>query len=139
MFRESGKEEILVSPDFSSSKVSGGALLIVEDYERIRIFFARHFEKKGFRVYSAARIPDAVAIAHSVLPNVILVDYDLERENAIDAVKKLHHIVPGARIVVFGGVDSAEIRKQVVAQGGTDFVPHGYDIENLDNILLQSR
>lgn len=135
MFRESERDQVFVSSDVQSSRSLGGVLLIVEDYEKMRLFFARHFEKNGYRVYSAARIGDAEGLAHSVLPSVILVDYDLERENAYEAVKKLHSVVPGARIIVFGGVESDEIRSKIVALGGTDFVPHGYDIEKLDSLI----
>jgi len=135
MFRESEINQVLVNSDVQSSKSLGGVLLIVEDYEKMRLFFARHFEKNGYRVYSAARIGDAESLAHSVLPNVVLIDYDLERENAYEAVKKLHLVVPGARIIVFGGVESDEIRSKIVALGGTDFVPHGYDIEELDSLI----
>lgn len=124
-----------MSSDVWSSKNLGGILLIVEDYEKMRLFFARHFEKNGYRVYSAARIGDAERLAHSVLPSVIFVDYDLERENAYEAVKRLHSVVPGARIIVFGGVESDDIRTKIVALGGTDYVPHGYDIEKLDSLL----
>jgi len=135
MFRESERDQEFVSSDVRSSKNLGGILLIVEDYEKMRLFFARHFEKNGYRVYSAARIGDAESLAHSVLPSVILVDYDLERENAYEAVKRLHSVVPGARIIVFGGVESDEIRSKIVALGGTDFVSQEYDIEKLDSLL----
>jgi DNA-binding response OmpR family regulator len=135
MFRESDRDQEFVSSDVRSSKNLGGILLIVEDYEKMRLFFARHFEKNGYRVYSAARIGDAESLAHSVLPGVILVDYDLERENAYEAVKRLHSVVPGARIIVFGGVESDEIRSKIVALGGTEFVSQGYDIEKLDSLL----
>ena len=135
MFRESERDQEFVSSDVRSSKNLGGILLIVEDYEKMRLFFARHFEKNGYRVYSAARIGDAESLAHSVLPSVILVDYDLERENAYEAVKRLHSVVPGARIIVLGGVESDEIRSKIVALGGTDFVSQGYDIEKLDSLL----
>lgn len=135
MFRESERDPVFVSTIVQSSKEHGGVLLIVEDYERMRLFFARHFEKNGYRVYSAARIGDAESLAHSVLPRVILIDYDLEHESAYDAVKKLHVVVPGARIIVFGGIESDEIRSKIIALGGTDFVPHGYDVEKLDSLL----
>lgn len=135
MFRESEREQIFVSSGEQSSRSLGSVLLIVEDYEKMRLFFARHFEKNGYRVYSAARIGDAESLAHSVLPNVILIDYDLERENAYEAIKKLHLVVPGARIIVFGGVESEETRSKIVSLGGTDFVPHGYDIEKLDSLI----
>ena len=135
MFRESERDQVFVSSDVQSSRSLGGVLLIVEDYEKMRRFFARHFEKNVYRVYYAARIGDAEGLSHSLLPSVILVDYDLERENAYEAVKKLHSVVPGARIIVFGGVESDEIRSKIVALGGTDFVPHGYDIEKLDSLI----
>jgi DNA-binding response OmpR family regulator len=135
MFIESERDKVFVSSKVRSPRGLGGVLLIVEDYEEMRLFFAHHFEKNGYRVYSAARIGDAESLAHSVLPNVILIDYDLGSENAYDAVKKLHEIVPGARIIVFGGVESDEIRSKIVALGGTDFVSGGYDIEKLESLL----
>jgi DNA-binding response OmpR family regulator len=111
------------------------SILILEDFDRIRHFFAHHFEKRGFRVYSAARLQDAEAVALTILPQVVIIDYDLEREDAVEAIKTLRELMPGSRIVVYGGIESSEMEARILSAGGSAFLPEGYDIERLDKIV----
>jgi DNA-binding response OmpR family regulator len=74
------------------------SILILEDFDRIRHFFAHHFEKRGFRVYSAARLQDAEAVALTVLPQVVIIDYDLEREDASKDTLRRRFCIPSRRL-----------------------------------------
>ncbi len=110
-------------------------ILIVEDYDKIRALLSRHFERSGARVYSATRIVDALALTHSVIPDVVIIDYDLEKDEPITAIKKVHQVVPGAKILVFGGHENDTIRTSIVNAGASDFIPNGYDLSQLDTLI----
>lgn len=121
-------KEISVKQDPSSISIAGGSLLIVEEYDKIRTLYANFFEKNNYRVYSTVRIQDAAAIAHSVLPNTIFIDFNLVRERVLEIIEKLHQIVPGATIIVFGTSDSEEMKSTILSHGASIFTPLGIEL-----------
>ncbi len=125
-----------VSGSFNQSETenTSRSILILEDYDLLRAFFSRHFEKRKFQVFSAARIEDAVALTLSLLPQVIVIDHVLLSESAIEAIKRLRSIVPGSKIIVVGGVDAPEIREAIVTAGATAFLPGEYTMQGIDEI-----
>lgn len=114
-------------------------VLIVEDYDAIRAYMARHFEREGFRVYSASNASNALALADTVLPQIVVVDYDLSHEDALTAVSQLRATLPGSIIMVYGGVESNEFHERVKACGADDVLTTGYDLESLDRLISQTR
>ncbi len=110
-------------------------LLILEDFDEIRASLAQHFERTGYRVYSAARIEDAVAISQGMLPTIILVDHDLMYERWQFAVKTLRTQMPGSKIIVLGGVDSAALSDEALSNGASEVFPGGYELEKLNAII----
>ena len=111
------------------------SMLILEDFDSIRAYLAHHFERLGFRVYSAARIGDAIAICQSMLPRVIIIDHDLIGEQWQDAVQEMRANLPGSTIIVMGGVASDGLRTEARGLGASQLFPGGYDLEKLDGII----
>lgn len=111
------------------------SLLVVEDYDKLRAALGHHFERRGYRVYSASRGKDAEAIAHSLLPQAILLDYDLGSEDAMTIAKHLRSILPGSAIIITGGPDNALIRQKIGAIDGVKYLPHTHELGSLDELI----
>ena len=119
---------ILMSPGMRS-------LLVVEDYDKLRAVLGHHFERRGYRVYSATRGKDAEAIAHSVLPQAVLLDYDLGGEDVLSIAKRLKAILPGSPIIITGGPDNAIVRAKIAAVEGVSYFPKTHELASLDELL----
>ncbi len=111
------------------------SLLVVEDYDKLRAMLGHHFERRGYRVYSVSRGKDAEAIAHSLLPQLILLDYDLAGEDALTIAKHLQAILPGSQIVITGGPDNALVRAKMNALEGVSYFPKTHELSMLDKFL----
>jgi DNA-binding response OmpR family regulator len=110
-------------------------LLVIEDYDKLRAALGQHFERRGYRVYSVSRGKDAEALAVSVLPQAVLLDYDLGSEDAVMLAKHLRVILPGSAIVITGGPDNILVRSKIEAVGGIQYLPHTHELASLDALI----
>lgn len=111
------------------------SLLVVEDYDKLRAMLGQHFERRGYRVYSVSRGKDAEAIAHSLLPQVILLDYDLAGEDALTIARHLQTILPGSKIIITGGPDNAVVHAKIKALDGVAYFPKTHELSTLDELI----
>jgi DNA-binding response OmpR family regulator len=110
-------------------------LLVIEDYDKLRAALGQHFERRGYRVYSVSRGKDAEALAESVLPQAILLDYDLGSEDAVLLAKQLRRILPGSTIVITGGPDNELVRSKIERVSGVKYLPHTHELTVLDALI----
>jgi DNA-binding response OmpR family regulator len=114
-------------------------MLIVEDFDGIRAVLARHFEREGFTVYSAATPHDAHVIARSINPMIVIVDYDLSDSDSLSALQQLRDALPHSIIILYGGVDSKDLQLRALQSGATDVLANGYELSSLDRLISQAR
>jgi ActR/RegA family two-component response regulator len=110
-------------------------LLILEDFDEIRAFLVRHFDKRGYEVYSSATLRDALVIAWEEMPRVILIDYDLRGETAMHAIQRLHEALPQSYIVLIGGPQTQEVTERAILAGANKVLSKSYAISEMDYIV----
>jgi ActR/RegA family two-component response regulator len=110
-------------------------LLILEDFDEIRAFLVRHFDQKGYEVYSSATLRDALVIAWEEAPRVILIDYDLRGETAVHAIGRLRDALPQSYIVLIGGPQTQEVAERAILAGASKVLSKAYAISEMDFIV----
>jgi ActR/RegA family two-component response regulator len=110
-------------------------LLILEDFDDIRAFLVRHFDQRGYDVYSSATLRDALVIAWEEMPRVILIDYDLRGETAVHAIQRLHEALPESYIVLIGGPQTQEVTERAILAGANKVISKSYAISEMDYIV----
>ena len=110
-------------------------LLILEDFDEIRAFLARHFSHYGYDVFSSATLRDALAIAWEEEPQVIIIDYDLAGERSLHAIERLHDAKPNSYIVLIGGPGTEDVEERALAAGATRVLSKAYAIAEMDQIV----
>lgn len=111
------------------------SLIVIEDYDKLRAALGQHFERRGFRVYSVSHGKDAEAIAHSLLPQAILIDYDLAAEDAVTIARHLRAILPGSAIIITGGPNNAIVRARIEAADNIQYLPYTHELTALDSLI----
>ncbi len=104
-------------------------LLVVEDDDANRDMLSRRLIKRGFDVVSAVNGLQAVELAYSELPDLILMDISLPELDGLDATRKIRgsqetHAIP---IIALTAHAFREDREQCLAAGCND-----YDIKPVD-------
>jgi ActR/RegA family two-component response regulator len=110
-------------------------ILILEDFDEIRAFLARHYVQQGYELFSAATLRDGMAIAWEDSPQLILVDYDLGGETAIHAIERLHEAQPHSYIVLLGGPQTIEVGDEAILAGASKVLSKAYNISEMDAIV----
>ena len=111
-------------------------LLIVEDDIANRDMLSRRLIRRGFEVVGAADGLQAVELAHSEHPDLILMDISLPELDGLDATRQIRasaetHQIP---IIALTAHAFKEDREQCLAAGCND-----YDIKPVDLSRLLSK
>lgn len=104
-------------------------LLLVEDNEMNRDMLSRRLERKGFEVMIAVDGEQAIAMAASVLPDLILMDMSLPVIDGWEATRRLKSIPETSGIPVIALTAHAMVGdRQLALDAGCD----DYDIKPID-------
>ena len=76
-------------------------VLLADDNAPVRRSLKALLEREGFKVVvEAADGEQAVTLAHKHKPDVILLDLSMPRLNGIEAARRIHKAIPGARTII---------------------------------------
>ncbi|RTZ72386.1 MAG: sigma-54-dependent Fis family transcriptional regulator [Gammaproteobacteria bacterium] len=98
------------------------SLLIVEDDASLSEMLALHFEEQGFRIHSAVTCADALELARSARPDLILLDQQLPDGLGNELIPELRSLSPESRIIMMTGVHDLELAIQAIQDGASDFI-----------------
>jgi len=109
------------APDPTSSPIR---ILIVDDHLVVRAGLHMLIDNHpGMTVVAmASNRAEAMELAASTSPNLILLDLDLGGENAINFIAQLRETTPSARILVLTGVRDTDAHRQAVQLGAMGVV-----------------
>ena len=122
-----------------TAKGSNHTIMVVEDYDDTRYFLKRILEKKGYRVLEAVNGQEAVEIARTEQPDLILMDLDLPILDGIGATQHLRQqdatkLVP---IVAVTAYPMSYTRVKAFAKGCNEYLSKPIDFEELDKVLTR--
>ena len=84
-----------------AERLAGGRILVVEDDGDTRHGIEVRLAASGFDVAAAANGCEALALAQTHVPDVVLLDLGLPDFDGIDLLGLLQAAVPAARVIVF--------------------------------------
>ena len=119
---------------------SGGALpvvLVVEDFEDNRFMMRRLLEMSGYRVVEAVNGNQAVEMAESESPDIILMDLSLPLLDGLAATRRIRERNGSGRvpIVAVSAHDSADFHAEALAAGCNEYVTKPIDFDQLVQLL----
>jgi CheY-like chemotaxis protein len=119
---------------------NGGAqpvVLVVEDFEDNRFMMRRLLEMSGYRVVEAVNGNQAVELAASESPDIILMDLSLPQLDGLAATRRIR-AQEGPRkvpIVAVSAHDSADFHAEALAAGCNEYVTKPIDFDQLVQLL----
>ncbi len=106
-------------------------LIIVDDDEIFCEVLAKAMTKKGFNVYTAHTIENALTLAESATPEYAIVDLKLSNESGLVLVEKLKTLDPGTRIVMLTGYASIATAVEAIKLGATHYLAKPVDADEI--------
>ena len=122
------------------NRVNGNApptILVVEDFEDNRFMMRRLLEMSGYRVLEAVNGEEAVTLACSELPELILMDLSLPQLDGLAATRRIrqHPELRDLPIVAVSAHDTADFHADALAAGCNDYVTKPIDFDQLEALL----
>ena len=108
-------------------------ILLVDDHRILRQALARMLDTvEDFEVVGeAADGEEAIALARTRRPDVILMDVSMPRLNGIDATKRIHEETPGVRIIGLSMHDDANVKASMRQAGAFCHIGKGGPLDVL--------
>jgi two-component system, cell cycle response regulator DivK len=112
-------------------------VLVVEDFEDNRFMMRRLLEMSGYRVVEAVNGNQAVEIAESERPDIILMDLSLPMLDGLAATRRIRERNGAGRvpIVAVSAHDSADFHAEALAAGCNEYVTKPIDFDQLVGLL----
>ncbi|MDQ3819263.1 MAG: response regulator [Acidobacteriota bacterium] len=127
------------SPQPTPQKSDAQTVLVVEDYDGIRLLLKGHLEKSGYRVLEASDGAEAVEIARAECDSLrlVLMDLNLGSVDGLTATKEIRRIkeLCDVPIVACTARSSEEQKAKALEAGCTDLVAKPIDKKTIETIL----
>lgn len=105
-------------------------VLVVDDHADTRTMLSYVIEMNGYRVVEAADGENAVRLAESMLPNLILMDTNLPGVDGLMATERIRKLdgIREVKIVFLSGHAEPQARVQAMEAGADDYLVKPIDL-----------
>ena len=112
-------------------------VLVVEDHADTRFLVKRLLEMHGYRVIEAGDGEQAVRLAETMHPDLVLMDTNLPRVDGLTATRRMRGLanIRKVPIVFLSGHAQPKFRAMALAMGGDDYVTKPFDPMDLQRIV----
>ncbi len=112
-------------------------VLLVDDVPDIRLMLRLTVNRdERFEVVGeAADGHEAIELAGSLKPDVIILDLAMPKMDGLQAIPRIRKKVPGVRILVFSGFEAARIAAKAIASCADAYIEKGTSLKELTTVL----
>jgi two-component system, cell cycle response regulator DivK len=112
-------------------------VLVVEDFADNRFMMRKLLEMSGYQVVEAVDGREAVEVAASARPDLILMDLSLPRLDGLDATRRIRELegLGGVPIVAVSAHDTNDFHADALAAGCNEYVTKPIDFDELDALV----
>ncbi len=107
------------------------SIILVDDEEHFRERLARAFSNRGYTVFQAANVDEALAKIKKKRPDWALVDLKMEGKSGLDLIREAKDFLPQLKIVVLTGYGSIATATEAVKLGAHYYLPKPADVDDI--------
>lgn len=111
--------------------VRNNRILVVDDAPTALDIMQRNLESKGYRVFTASNVADALKIMESAFINLVITDYKMPRINGLDLVRHIRAHFHETEVVMVTGYASVKGAVEAVKMGAEEYLPKPFTDEEL--------
>ena len=120
-------------------KAEPPTVLLVEDTEDNRFMMRRLLEMTGYRVVEAMNGEEAVKLAKSELPQIILMDLSLPVIDGLAATRLIRKLpkLESIPIIAVSAHDTSDFQSEAIQAGCNSYVTKPIDFNELEELIAQ--
>jgi len=131
MYNIQMKECTMSGPMTADQAGPAMSLLLVDDDRPFLQRLARAMETRGFEVFVAESVKEAVAAIRSHMPAYAVVDLKLEDGNGMDVIEEMRISSPDTRMIVLTGYGNIASAVSAVKLGAIDYLAKPADADDI--------
>src|SRR3989338_5308381 len=114
-------------------------ILVMDDEIDICAFVKTFFEERGFQVFASTTVNDAISIAKTEMPYLVILDIKMKKDernrNGITALKEIKKVFTESKIVMITGVEDNDVVQEAKNLGAHDYITKPLELEQLLKIV----
>ncbi len=120
-----------------SPQVQPRTILVVDDFDDTRLLLRTWLERKGFRVVEAEDGIEAIALAQSETPDLIIMDMEMPQLDGLNATRRIREVegLDSVPIVAVSAYGADQFREQALAAGCDEYVSTPFEPDSLEGII----
>ena len=108
-------------------------VLVVDDDERFRGVLCEFLERRGYLVRSAGAASEALALADSATPDLVLLDLHMPGDPTGGSIVRT--LSATAPVIVITGANDIDTARRSLMDGACDFVTKPFKLERLMELI----
>ncbi len=112
-------------------------VMVVDDYDEVRLLTKRALESFGYRVLEAASGTEAVRLAQAESPDLILMDLSMPNMDGFATIHRLRKLL-GLRdvpVIALSAHAAREVREDALAAGCREFITKPVLFDRLKSVV----
>lgn len=114
---------------------SAGLILIADDDPETRAVLRRYLSSQSYETVEAADGAEALALARSRRPAIVLLDIFMPKKDGIEVLRELVSEIPRTGFMMITGNEDEELAHQCLELGAFDYIHKPINIEVLGGII----
>lgn len=113
------------------------SILVAEDEEMVRDLLCLHLRERGYEVHEACDGAQALEIAQSVLPRLVILDITMPKINGWEVARRLRHAkgTAGIKLLMLSGIGSEVLDAGLPVLGGDVGLDKPFQFEELEEAM----
>jgi CheY-like chemotaxis protein len=126
-----------VESDLSNQEPFKPTILVVDDFDDTRLLLRTWLERKGFCVIEAENGNQAVALAESERPDLIIMDLEMPELDGLAATRKIRNVkeLENVPVVAVSAYGAEQFRDDALAAGCDEYVSTPFEPESLEQLI----
>jgi len=112
-------------------------IMVVDDFDDTRLMMKLWLEKKGYRILEAENGDEAVGLADSERPDLIIMDIEMPHADGLDATRRIreHQALREIPIVAVSAYGAEEYRVRALDAGCNEYVSTPFEPAALEELI----
>ena len=108
-------------------------VLIVEDEKRVLQFLEASLKQEGYCVFGCSTYESALDVlsAKNPIPDVIILDRQLHRNDGTSLVKPFRETFPGCKLIILSAINAPEEKASLLDLGADDYISKPFSLVEL--------
>ena len=112
-----------------------GRILIIDDYPGVLEALGSFLGGLGYEVLQAADGPTGLQLLGDQHPHLLFLDILMPGMSGLEVIRRIRAIDPVIPVVMITGHDSAEIGRELLLAGATDFIRKPLNLEYVQRVV----